>query len=398
MLKLSRLCHFKVNLFHPYFNHLIMKSKHLISLLSGFFAMALVFSCQNADEDLPYKSESLELPETLFNYAEPELPVGLADFITNDPDFNVTDAGATLGRVLFYDKKLSLTNNISCGSCHLQEKAFADVGKGSVGFEGGVTTRNSLAITNPVLEDEFFWDLRESDLKSMVLKPIENHIEMGMEDIDKLPGKIKNADYYPELFKAAFGDAEITESRIAESLRQFLSSMLTMNSKWDRGNWGSNLTAQEQEGMNVFFGQGLCYQCHSGNNFNEAEGFFGPGGGWDTRRAANIGLEEHYEDAGLGVHEANSEGVFKVPSLRNVGLTAPYMHDGRFETLDDVVDHYNENIADHDNLDERLRDWNGNPWRLQLTEQQQDALVAFLHTLTDDEFVQDKKYSDPFAQ
>lgn len=371
-----------------------MKKNHLISLLSGVFVLTLMFGCQNDTEDLPYKSESLNLPETTYNYANPPQK----EIIENSfgRTFDVTDAGATLGRVLFYDKKLSLTNNISCGSCHLQEKAFADIGKGSVGFEGGVTPRNSMAITNPVLEDEFFWDLRESNLKAMVLKPIENHIEMGMEDIDKLPGKLKKADYYPELFKNAFGDEEMTEDRIAEALRQFLTSMLSMESKWDNGSWGSNLTAQEQTGMNVFFGEGLCYQCHSGNNFNESGGFFEPGGGWNTRRAANIGLEEHYEDAGLGTREANMEGVFKVPSLRNVALTAPYMHDGRFETLEEVVDHYNENIADHPNLDGRLRDWEGNPWRLQLDANQKDALVAFLHALTDENFVNDKKYADPF--
>lgn len=374
-----------------------MKTKHLIALFSSLFAFVMLFSCKK-EENLPYKNEVPQLPATALNYAEPSVPAIYQDALTAR-GYDVTDDGATLGRVLFYDKKLSLTNNVSCGSCHLQEKAFADVGKGSLGFDGGVTSRNSMAITNPILEDDFFWDLRETNLEEMVLKPIENHIEMGMEDLDKLPGKLAATSYYPELFEKAFGTSAITEERIADALAQFLNSMLSLNSKADQGTGFTALNAQEQQGMNIFFGQALCYQCHSGNNFNEGFGFFDPTtGGWDDRRAANIGLEMHYEDGGMGANDQSLEGVFKVPSLRNVALTAPYMHDGRFETLEEVVNHYNKNIQNHPNLDPRLRDWEGNPWRLGLNEEQKDALVAFLHALTDEQFTTDERFSNPFNE
>ncbi|MEK7255030.1 MAG: cytochrome c peroxidase [Bacteroidota bacterium] len=372
--------------------------KHLLSaLLLGAFTLAFFVGCQK-DADLPYKAETLNLPASPLNYAKPEVPGHFTGVLSK---FEVTDNGATLGRVLFYDKKLSLNNKIACGSCHLQEKAFADPAAGSVGFEGKITPRNSLAITNPALEKTFFWDLRESDLTDMVLKPIKNHIEMGMEDLDKLSVKLAGAKYYPALFEKAFGSTEITDERIASALTQFLRSMVTCNAKIDKGQPEVVLSAQEKEGMNLFFGKALCSSCHGGRNLNDAfqmlNDTFPPFYG-DGRRIANIGLDMNYTDPGLGGREANQEGVFKVPSLRNVALTAPYMHDGRFKTLEEVVEHYNGNIQKHPNLDQRLRDWEGNPWRLNLTTGEKAALVAFLHSFTDAQFTSDERFSDPFAK
>lgn len=372
-----------------------MKTK-LYYFLSLALAATVVFSCQKNAEDLPYKGDSLSLPSAVYNYANPDVPANFQD-VVSDPKFRVTDDGATLGRVLFYDKKLSLNNKISCGSCHLQEKAFADAGAGSIGFDGKTTSRNSLAILNPVMETNFFWDLRENDLNQMVLKPIKNHIEMGMEDLDKLSGKLAAAEYYPGLFEKAFGTPDISKERIGDALAQFLRSMLTLNSKADVAL--NSFTQKETMGMNLFFGKALCASCHGGRNFNEGGSFIDPNtGGWDSRNSANIGLEIDYTDPGMGVNRPDLEGIFKVPSLRNIALTAPYMHDGRFATLMDVVNQYNGNIQDHPNLDPRLRDWNGDPWRLQLTNDEKEALVAFLETLTDVQFTKDERFSDPFAK
>jgi cytochrome c peroxidase len=369
-------------------------------LCFGFVATCaalLVVGCKK-DEKLPYKGQQLNLPATTFNYAKPDVPDHFRGVVAASK-FGVTDEGATLGRVLFYDKKLSKNNSTACASCHLQSNAFADIAKGSLGFDGGVTPRNSLSIANVAMQKGFFWDLREDNLKSMVLKPIKNHIEMGVEDFDKLEVKLAGTDYYADLFKAAYGDSEVTTERIADAMTQFLRSMLSTNARVDNGQAQPQLTLQEQEGMNLFFGQALCSSCHGGRNFNEA--FLAlrdtmPSPYNDGRPHANIGLDKDYADPGMGNSDPSMTGVFKVPSLRNVALTGPYMHDGRFQTLMEVVNHYNSNIQKHDNLDLRLRDWEGNPWRLNLTESQKQSLVAFLNTMTDNSLVTDEKFSNPF--
>lgn len=377
----------------------LMKNPILSFLSVAACAAILVAGCKK-DEKLPYKDQQLKLPATTFNYAKPDVPDHFRGVVTTSK-FGVTDEGATLGRVLFYDKKLSKNNSTACASCHLQANAFADVSRGSLGFDGGITSRNSMSIVNVAMQKEFFWDLRETELESMVLKPIKNHIEMGVEDLDKLEVKLAGTDYYADLFKAAYGDSEVTSERIADAMSQFLRSMMSTNAKVDEGHIQPQLTAQEQEGMNLFFGQALCSSCHGGRNFNEA--FVGlrdtlPSFYNDGRPRANIGLDMDYADAGMGANTTGAEGVFKVPSLRNVSLTGPYMHDGRFATLMDVVNHYNSNIQKHDNLDPRLRDWEGNPWRLNLNDQQKQALVAFLNTLTDNSLVNDEKFSNPFVE
>jgi cytochrome c peroxidase len=161
-----------------------------------------------------------------------------------------------------------------------------------------------------------------------------------------------------------------------------------------------------QEGMNVFFGKGSCYNCHSGPDFNDRGGFFvdpffPPNGelfGW-SKDIADIGLDEEYTDVGMGVFDQALVGVFKIPSLRNVSLTAPYMHDGRFATLEDVVNHYNEGIKRSPNLDNVLKTWDtGDAIRLGLTDPEKSSLVAFLQSLTDESYMDDERYSDPFKR
>lgn len=311
---------------------------------------------------------------------------------------------ATLGRVLFYDKKMSINNTIACGSCHLQSKAFSDVGDVSSGFKGSKTSRNSMAIVNPVLTNNLFWDSRSKSLTDMVLKPVQNHIEMGMEDMSFLATKLQKTDYYPALFKKAFGTEGVDVIKINTALMQFLSSMVTHNSKFDEGvkTKFANYNALELAGKDLFMSERLsCTKCHTGVNFSlgddqSPDNPYGGGGSFSSsfggaQGTANVGLDMVYKDNGRG------EGKFKIPSLRNIELTTPYMHDGRFKTLEQVVEHYNSGIQAHPSLDANLKDNTGAPRRLNLTPIEKTSLIAFLKTLTDNVYTTDVKYSDPFT-
>ncbi len=364
-----------------------------IAALLIFGSIMVLTNCKK-DSVLPYKYESevLNLPEQPFAYREQTLPPHMQHLATTLQS-KVTDHGATLGRVLFYDTKMSLNNKIACASCHHQEKAFSDGVRFSTGFDGALTKRNANAILNPADMQTFFWDSREDDLKEMVLQPIKNHIEMGMDNFDALEKKLGQLDYYKPLFQNAFGDEHVTRERIAEAMSQFLNSMITTNSAFDSaipGSWGvsdpGRMTLQQQQGMNIFFGQAQCAVCHN------------PSSGFDffTETFANIGLDENPVDKGMGVSQPGMEGMFKIPSLRNIALSAPYMHDGRFSTLREVVDHYSDNIQNTPNLHWSLRDFGGQAMRMGLTEEDKDNLIAFLNALTDEQYLHDPKYSDPF--
>src|SRR5260221_3368140 len=356
-------------------------------------------------------------PERL---STPEMELQLPDVPYKYQVKGVTDQLPTLGRVLFYDPRLSLNNSVACASCHKQSLAFADNSSLSRGYENLVTVRNSMPIQNivstifffpdppitpdpgfPITTDSssapggylpgvpadgapsfLFWDGRENSLESMVTKPILNHIEMGMPDLEKLAEKLSRLPEYNPLFSNAFGKEEITSEKIALGLSAFLLSIRSNNSRFDKafaGTQQSQLTAIEELGRQVFFEKYNCNQCH------ESHGF------------ANIGLDVNSTDPGVGgiSNDPRDLGKFKIPSLRNVQLTAPYMHDGRFLTLDDVLNHYSHNIQDSTNLDFRLQDQFG-PKHFDISDSEKKAIIEFLNTLTDYEMVNDPKFSNPF--
>jgi len=302
-------------------------------LCSAAFCILAIWGCENNLQD--QRTTAPVLPAVPYKYS--------ASFFSEDDK-------ATLGRVLFYDKKLSLNNAIACASCHDQQHGFCDPKQFSTGFEGKQTTRNSPGFSGKSLRGSLFWDMRAPSLDSLILEPIQNHIEMGMEDLDKLESKLDEIGYYSQLFENAFGDDRITKERLAECMSLFLGSIEGEGSMFDQalrvsnetGDW-EGLPPLEQEGFEIFERVG-CASCHALDAF------------WTD--AANIGLEMEYEDRGLGERTGNIReyGVFKVPDLRNVALTAPYMHDGRFETLEEVVEHYNSGVQPHPNLDWRLQD------------------------------------------
>ena len=341
---------------------------------------------------------------------------------------------AQLGRVLFHDRMLSQNGAVSCNTCHLQSHGFAEPKVLSQGLREELTERNASHLANPGVQFAYFWDGRANDLTTQVTMPVENHVEMGFRSLDALVSRLAELDYYGPLFEAAYDDPIPDVDRIQDALSTFLRSLVSCRSKMDVAianampetwnPWGvldgsitlEGLTPLEQEGFELFHGKAQCANCHGGPHFN----------GWGLD-FADIGLDA---DAEGGASTPQITGGFfggwgptamKVPSLRNVALTAPYMHDGRFATIDDVLDHYSHGIQDVPSLDPRLRDWEGGvilpfqddilidifpapnaiqgqapPVRMNFSPEERIALKAFLHSLTDLEFVQDPRFSNPF--
>lgn len=375
--------------------------KPMFNLLS-LCLLSLMMACQ--EDAFQSAIHPPVLPATPYDYS-PKWGGLHAQMSGQNP--GITDAGATLGRVLFYDKILSIDNTVSCGSCHHQANGFADQARVSNGIDHQVTDRNAPAICNLYDDNLLFWDGRSTDIRDLVLQPVRNHKEMGMEDMNFLVTKIKAAPYYAGLFSAAYGDSVVTSERIADAMTQFIKSMIGCDSDMDRSSVsGQPMNALAEEGRNLFFGKGTCYNCHSGPDFNDRGAFFtdpffppnGGGFGW-SKDIADIGLDEQYTDVGMGVFDPALVGVFKIPSLRNVAMTAPYMHDGRFATLEEVIEHYNIGIQKSPNLDAVFKSWDtGDAIRLGLTDHEKSALVAFLNTLTDASFMADERFSDPFSR
>jgi cytochrome c peroxidase len=350
------------------------------------------------------------LPESLYPYENLGLPSHFEnptlDNWDNTPSDNeISDAGATLGRVLFYDVNLSQNNAISCASCHKQEFAFSDPDQFSTGFEGGLTGRNSMSLVNVKYYEpgSFFWDERAATLEDQTLMPIQHPVEMGM-DLATLVAKLEGIEYYDALFVDAFGDSAVSSDRISKALAQFVRSMISFRSKYDQGivqvdsieQDFPNYTAEENLGKAVFLDRGKsCIRCHfqNGRRNNPNEAYFA------DNIASNNGIDASLNsDNGKGDITGNPQdnGVFKSPSLRNIMITAPYMHDGRFETIEEVLDHYQSGIQLHPNLDSILIRNNGLPRRINFSDEERSALVAFFHTLTDEDFQNDVRWSDPF--
>ncbi|MCH7905642.1 MAG: methylamine utilization protein [Armatimonadetes bacterium] len=351
--------------------------------------------------DVPYKyaDSDVDLPPHFRAFsANP----GSYDNIDNTPRNNpTTNAGATLGRVLFYDKRLSASDTVACGSCHLQKHGFSDPRPLSVGFDGKETKRHSLPLVNVRYYENgrMFWDERAPTLEKQVLMPIQSAIEMGM-TLDGLVAKLSSAEFYGPLFKDAFGTEKVTSDRIARAIAQFVRSLVSYESKFDRAlaapSTGDVLTEQEQRGHKLFtgtprpgslerfirtgpeLGLATCANCHI------------------TEIQTGDGLRNNGLDPDLSL-DPGTNGFFKAPSLRNVAVRTAFMHDGRFSTLREVVEHYSTGIKAHPRLI-LLRGRGGRPLRPDLSDEDIEALVAFMLTLTDEKFLTDPKFSNPFAK
>lgn len=374
-----------------------------------------LFSCNKEKVDASTEVRVLNLPSEPFDYENLNLPShfttdvsgqalptsvnGIDNIPVNNP---ISNDGATLGRVLFYDKNLSLNGTVACASCHKQVKGFSDDVVLSLGFNGGTTVRHAMTLINARFyqRGRFFWDERAATLEEQVLMPFQDPVEMGL-TLEEVIRKVEEKSYYPQLFNNAFGSPEITSDKISKALAQFVRSIVSYSSKYDVGRALSpspganfpNFTAEENLGKNIFFktipnGGGACFGCHTTEAFVSAN----PG-------PQNNGLDAFSTtDLGAGTVFPNPifVGRFKTSTLRNIELTAPYMHDGRFSTLEEVVEHYNSGIQNHPTLSPALGDVNGNPVRLNLTKAEKAALVAFLKTLTDSSVNTEVKWSNPF--
>ncbi len=367
-----------------------MKSKFILYL--SLIAVTAFISCKSKDAIVPDKGD-LVYTNTPLQLNIPNHFPRLADSIKSK---EITVQGANLGRMLFYDPILSEDNTISCGSCHLQSKAFADDKALSIGVKGRVGFRNTMSLANMLWIDNFFWDGRSSSLEEQVLIPIQDFHEMNL-TMNEMVFKLQNSTNYPSLFNQAFGSPGISPTRVADALRQFVSTMVSSNSKYDRYLQGiESLTTQELQGERLFYTHpefptlrgANCGDCHSGSLQSD-------------NQFRNNGLDLVYADDGLFNVTGNQgdKAKFRVMSLRNIALTAPYMHDGRFNTLQEVLDHYNEHVKIHANIDP-LMDAANSPFpqskQLELTPSEISSVIAFLHTLTDTSFVNNPAFSNPF--
>lgn len=356
-------------------------------------------------------ARKLILPSAAFRYAGQVLPDHISEvskLFDNTPDSNpISNDGATLGRVLFYDPTLSANGSTACSSCHTQATAFTDARRFSKGFEGREVDRNSMSLVNLryYRPGKFFWDQRAATLEDQVLMPIENEVEMG-HHLPSLVSQLQQDPIYPALFRKAFGTSKVTEQRLGRALAQFIRSMVSVRSRYDLGRAEvtsvldpfPNFSEQENYGKEQFFGRAKCSECHlpeieSGRGATRQSAFFQ----LEKPLVNGIDSDSAEVDGGVGASTQRSEdwGRFKSTSLRNVELTAPYMHDGRFRTLDQVIEHYNWSVKPHRNLDSRLKDFAANG--LALPEVEKVALAEFLKTLTDQNFVNDPKFSNPFV-
>jgi len=402
--------------------------------IGAVLASAVLISC---------KKETVQAQQPA-SLSEPNLPAATYDYASKH---GVEGNLATLGRVLFYDKNLSGNKTISCGSCHKQEYAFADNVQFNKGANGIALKRNSPSIQGiKGFRSEFsffntqngtqvtsvvpgmptktnqtqvllFWDGRQRSVSDMVLNPVLNHNEMNTPDLDQLVVNLGQLSYYPGLFKNAFGDAAITKERISFALEGFLACLNTTSltvvdgdgtipfSEFE-GTANNNfippvstagdatLTPLERQGKFLFHSKYNCAQCHDPSN----QGSYGTV--TSPTQMFNIGLDEVYADKGLGAltHLPGDQGIFKVPTLKNISLTAPYMHDGRFANLGEVLDHYSHNIKANANLSPKFLNVDGTPKKLNIQPAEKQALIAFLNTLKDDDFLTSPMYSDPFKK
>lgn len=379
----------------------------IVAIVLALFAMSFVV----------YDYLCINLPPTPHNYAAIAFPSDIVNNITemdNTPvDNPISDAGATLGRVLFYDVDLSQNRTISCASCHIQQFSFSDTARFSVGFNGGLTGRNSMGLIHARFQKDsfFFWDNRAHSLEAQTLMPFQNPVEMGM-TLQEVIDRVSIKPFYAGLFQTAFGTTTISADRISKALAQFIRSMNTFGSKYRQGvelSSGNpsivpfpNFTPEENLGKDLFMDitRGNCQACHTRNIMVQ-------------QGSKNIGLDLVYTDNGVGAATGNhnKDGLFSVPSLMNVELTAPYMHDGRYKTLEEVIDFYSDSIKAHPNLDGFLREIipgnpnpNNNtcdtcpPRRPHYSPQEKAALLAFLKTLTDTVITTDPRWSNPFCK
>ena len=351
----------------------------------------VIQSCAD-DENGDNNENEIQLDDTPY-----ALSIGNFEPPSIAPDNPLTVQGVRLGRMLFYEKQMSKDGTLSCASCHKQENAFTDTNQFSTGVKGLLGGRQAMAVFNMAWnENEFFWDGRAHLLRDQSLKPVEDSLEMD-ESVDNVIQKLNSNQDYKDQFTRVFGSSEITKERMELALEQFMNSIVSVDSKYDRFLSGTaTLDSNEERGRVLFFAEynpgfpnlsgADCQHCHAGINF-------------ENDRFLNNALDSDVsmqDDGRMNVTgRASDKGKFKVTSLRNIALTPPYMHDGRFNTLEEVVDHYNTGMVSSSTIDPALI-YPLNNGGLRLSVEDKRDLVSFLKTLTDNVMLNNPEYSDPF--
>ena len=366
-------------------------------LVAGLGLLLGLASCDSGKEPVvPADPEGPLVPPTAYKLVVPSnfpaLPAAPAD----NP---LTVEGVALGRQLFYETALSVNNSLACASCHRQELAFTDGRARALGVNGGVSARNTMPLANLLWEPKLTWDGAATTLEAQARIPIEKPVEMH-QSLATGVARLQAMPLYPPLFRKAFGSSTITEANTLKALAQFERTLVSGNSRYDQFRRGNRtaLSSYEQQGLLLFVTHpdgpagirgGNCSDCHSEPLFTD-------------HAFRNNGLDATFTDLGLGglTGLPTDNGRFRVPSLRNIALTAPYMHDGRFATLEAVLDHYNEHVVvNSPNVDPLLLNGSndprgpGNP--LSLTTAEKAQIVAFLRTLTDSTFIRDPRFARP---
>lgn len=340
--------------------------KNIIYLFGFFF----LFSCQSEDNEGYIDVDANEPMEFIIPSNFPDLA---QDISNNLP----TTKGFELGRKLFYDGRLSRDGTISCAFCHEQSSAFTHHGHDfSHGIDDLPGTRNAPAVQNMSFQREYFFDGASNAIEMLSINPIHNPVEMD-ETLGNIVSKLKQDPAYVKLFSQAFEDRQVTSGNVLKALAQFMTMMISSNSRYDkyvRNESGGTLNSQELQGLQVF--QNKCASCHATDLFSD-----------NSFRNNGLPPNQNLNDLGREVVTGfeNDRYKFKVPSLRNIELTAPYMHDGRFGSLNSVLNFYSSGVQHTPNLDPLLNQ-NGN-LGIDLSADEKDVIIAFLKTLTDEEYI-----------
>jgi cytochrome c peroxidase len=354
--------------------------------IAFFLGLILVYLVACTDDITPTIATYTPRPYLL------ESPEGFPPMPPN-PSNPLTYEGIDLGRHLFYDPILSADTTISCASCHSLALAMTDGKPKSQGINGLLNARNAMPLFNLAWNTKFFWDGRASSIEEQALQPVPAHNEMNLRWV-AAAARVQNSTIYKQKFAQAFPNKTIDSITITKAIAQFERTLLSYNSKFDKVRRGEDFyNDDELDGyllMNDFFG-GDCLHCHP----TESSVFL------STFNFTNNGLDDaptpnDYTDKGLGAVTglASDNGKFKVPSLRNIALTAPYMHDGRFQTLDDVLAFYSTGVHQGANVDPKMEF--ANVGGVSLTADEKIKIKAFLNTLTDYTFINNPDYSSPF--
>lgn len=351
--------------------------RYLLYTLLFFFLLAFIGCGSTEQEEVQPMAEKFI----------PELPPNLAASVPQPEKNLMTKEGVELGRKLFYDPILSKTGAVSCATCHQQDKAFTD-GRAltTAGVTGKSLLRHVPSLVNLAWMNGLFWDGGVKNLESVSFGPLTHPDEMG-QDLKELTRKLQQHNLYPQLFKKAFGSDSVTSAAVGRALAQFQRTLISANSRYDkyvRTEPGGELTEQELQGL-VLFKQ-HCSSCHATDFFTD-------------NSYHNNGLDNFFpnddEELAYGrgrISQSPADiGKYKTPTLRNIALTAPYMHDGRFATLEQVLEHYRTGVVASPGLAPELQQQLGLP----ISVVEKEMIIAFLHTLTDDVFVKSKGFAAP---